>query len=67
MDPERLRIAMVAPPWFAIPPEGYGGIESMVYLLTEGLVERGHDVTLIGAGPTTTSARYRATFPASQR
>jgi glycosyltransferase involved in cell wall biosynthesis len=61
-DEERLRIAMVAPPWFAIPPVGYGGIESMVYLLTEGLVERGHDVTLIGAGPTTTSARYRATF-----
>lgn len=61
-DAETLRIAMVAPPWFAIPPERYGGIESMVYFLTEGLAQRGHDVTLIAAGPTSTSVGYRATF-----
>jgi glycosyltransferase involved in cell wall biosynthesis len=69
-DPhDRLRIAMVAPPWFSIPPEGYGGIESMVYWLTERLVHRGHDVTLIAAAPARSSARFRATLaePPSDR
>jgi len=66
---DRLRIAMVAPPWFSIPPEGYGGIESLVSWLTERLVGRGHDVTLIAPSPSTTSARFRATLsePPSHR
>ena len=57
-----MRIGMVAPPWFELPPRGYGGIESMCYWLAEGLVARGHDVTLIGAGPRHTSARFVSTF-----
>ena len=52
-----LHIAMVAPPWFAIPPSGYGGIEAMVAELVDGLVERGHHVTLIGAGDPGTKAQ----------
>ena len=28
-----LRIAIVAPPWFPIPPGGYGGIGAMVHTL----------------------------------
>ena len=47
-DPRPLRIAMVAPPWFSVPPKGYGGIESMVADLVDGLVAKGHHVTLIG-------------------
>ena len=47
---QRLRIGIVAPPWFEIPPEGYGGIEWVCYWLVEGLVDRGHDVTLVAAG-----------------
>jgi len=39
------RIAVIAPPWFEIPPQSYGGIESVVYWLVRGLLERGHDVT----------------------
>ena len=62
-DGSSLRIAIVAPPWYSIPPSGYGGIESMVYWLAEGLVERGNDVTVIGAGPAETTARFLATFP----
>jgi len=62
-DGSSLRIAIVAPPWYSIPPSGYGGIESMVFWLAEGLVERGHDVTVIGAGLAGTSARFLATFP----
>ncbi|HVE75723.1 MAG TPA: glycosyltransferase family 4 protein [Actinomycetota bacterium] len=57
-----LRIAMVAPPWFQVPPEGYGGIEWMAYWLTEGLVALGHEVTLIGAGQNNTSANFHSTF-----
>ena len=39
---KQLRVAVVAPPWFPIPPDGYGGIEAMVGWLVEGLVARGH-------------------------
>jgi glycosyltransferase involved in cell wall biosynthesis len=44
-----LSIAMLAPPWIAVPPTGYGGVETVVADLTEALVERGHDVTLFCA------------------
>ncbi|MEU4830382.1 glycosyltransferase family 4 protein [Streptosporangium sp. NPDC023615] len=57
----RMRVLMVAPPWYDVPPRGYGGIESMVAGLVTGLTRRGHDVTLIGAGRAGTSARFLAT------
>lgn len=58
-----LRIGMVAPPWFAVPPAGYGGIEAMVAGLVDGLVARGHHVTLVGAGdPGTKAQRYVAAY-----
>ena len=63
MNGERpLRIAMVAPPWFEIPPEAYGGIEDMVATLTNGLTARGHDVTLVAAGENGTEANFAPTF-----
>jgi glycosyltransferase involved in cell wall biosynthesis len=46
---EPLRIAHVAPPWYPVPPEGYGGIEVMIYLLAQELQHRGHHVTVIGS------------------
>ena len=46
MDP--LRVAIVSPPWYAVPPEGYGGIELLIYLLAQELSKRGHEVTVIG-------------------
>jgi glycosyltransferase involved in cell wall biosynthesis len=57
-----LRIGIVAPPWYPIPPTGYGGIEWMIHWLTEELVARGHDVTVIGAGGSRTSASFIATY-----
>lgn len=45
-----LRIGMVAPPWFTTPPTGYGGIERVVALLTDGLTRHGHEVTLLAPG-----------------
>ena len=51
-----MRIAEVAPPWLAVPPKGYGGIEWVVALAADGLVERGHDVTLFATGDSVTKA-----------
>ena len=63
MSQDSLRIAMLAPPWYPVPPDGYGGIEAMVADLITGLEGRGHDVLLIGAGPAgDLPSRYRATF-----
>jgi glycosyltransferase involved in cell wall biosynthesis len=53
----RLRIAVVAPPWIPIPPPGYGGIEFVVALLCDALVDLGHDVELF----CTPGSRSRAT------
>jgi glycosyltransferase involved in cell wall biosynthesis len=48
---------MLAPPWISVPPTGYGGVESVVSVLTEALVQRGNDVTLFCAPGSTSSAR----------
>jgi glycosyltransferase involved in cell wall biosynthesis len=52
-----LRIAMLAPPWITVPPPGYGGVESVVGVLTDALVRRGHDVTLFCAPGSSSEAR----------
>ena len=57
-----MRIGILAPPWFAVPPARYGGIEVVVALLADGLVSRGHDVTLFASGGSITSARLRTRF-----
>lgn len=57
-----MRIVMVAPPWYDVPPVGYGGIESMLAELVAGLSRRGHDITLIGAGKAGTAARFLPTY-----
>ncbi|MDQ3822127.1 MAG: glycosyltransferase family 4 protein [Actinomycetota bacterium] len=58
MAAKALRIAVVAPPWFEVPPAGYGGIESVCFDLVEGLVDIGHDVTLVAAGSSRTRAHF---------
>jgi glycosyltransferase involved in cell wall biosynthesis len=57
-----MRIAEVAPPWLSIPPKGYGGIEWVVSLVADGLVERGHDVTLFATGDSRTKAKLDFVF-----
>jgi glycosyltransferase involved in cell wall biosynthesis len=57
-----MRIAVLAPPWFPVPPTGYGGIEWVVWLLADGLVEAGHDVTLFASGDSHTKANLAAVF-----
>lgn len=58
-----LKIAHVAPVATSIPPPKSGSVQTMTSLLTEGLVARGHDVTLFATGDSTTSARLHATYP----
>lgn len=58
-----MKIALVAPPWYRVPPRAYGGIESLVAGLVDGLVARGHDVMLVAAGGSQTRAtRTRRTL-----
>ncbi len=59
----KLRIAQIAPLWLRVPPQKYGGTEWIVYHLCEGLIRRGHRVTLFGSGNSRTSARLVAGFP----
>jgi glycosyltransferase involved in cell wall biosynthesis len=51
-----VRIAVLSPVWFPVPPTGYGGIEWVVSLLADGLVDAGHDVTLFASGDSQTKA-----------
>ncbi|MET8423527.1 glycosyltransferase family 4 protein [Nocardia sp. NPDC004860] len=53
-----LHIVLAAPPYFDIPPVGYGGIEAVVATLADELVDQGHRVTLLGAGHAGTKARF---------
>src|SRR4029077_19519595 len=55
-----MRIAVIAPVWFPVPPTGYGGIELIVSLLADGLVDAGHDVTLFASGDSLTKAKLSA-------
>lgn len=45
-----MKIALIAPPWFPIPPVGYGGIEIVVADLAKGYQESGNEVLLIAPG-----------------
>ncbi len=62
-----LRIAMLVPPWYELPPTGYGGLEQMCAALVDALVAQGHDVTVIGAGRRCgTAAKFASTVPETQ-
>ena len=52
-----MRVAVLAPISWRVPPRHYGPWELFASLLTEGLVARGHEVTLFATGDSLTSAR----------
>lgn len=64
---KKLRIAQVAPLWYPVPPEGYGGTELVVSFLSENLVKRGHDVTLFASGDSKTKAKLVSVVPKNLR
>src|SRR3982751_5020478 len=58
-----MRIGMLAPIAWRVPPRQYGPWERLVSLLAEGLVARGVDVTLFATADSLTSARLAAVCP----
>jgi glycosyltransferase involved in cell wall biosynthesis len=50
---------MLAPPWIPVPPPGYGGIEFVVALLCDALVDQGHEVELFCTPGSTSKAKVR--------
>jgi glycosyltransferase involved in cell wall biosynthesis len=60
-----MRIAMLAPPWIPVPAPGYGGIEEVIRLLCEGMVARGHAVTLFAPPASSSPAAVRAVLEAA--
>jgi glycosyltransferase involved in cell wall biosynthesis len=55
-----MRIAMVAPPWYPVPPTDYGGIEAVCALLARGLQDRGHKVTMFATGDSQPGVRVES-------
>lgn len=58
-----MRIGILAPIAWRTPPEHYGGWELVASNLTEGLVKRGHEVTLFATANSQTAARLEAFCP----
>ena len=58
-----LRVAMLAPISWRVPPRHYGPWEQFASLLTEGLVARGVDVTLFATADSITRARLVGSAP----
>ncbi len=58
-----MRIAMLAPISWRVPPRHYGPWERVVSLLTEGLVARGVDVTLFATADSITTAKLASVCP----
>ncbi len=58
-----LRVALLAPISWRVPPRQYGPWEQFASLLTEGLVKRGVDVTLFATADSVTTARLVGTAP----
>ena len=58
-----LRVGILAPISWRVPPRHYGPWERVVSLLTEGLVERGVDVTLFATADSVTAGRLESVAP----
>lgn len=58
-----LRVALLAPISWRVPPRHYGPWELFASILAEGLVARGVDVTLFASGDSVTAARLSSVVP----
>lgn len=58
-----MKVAILAPISWRVPPRHYGPWERVVSLLTEGLVERGLDVTLFATADSVTKAKLVGICP----
>jgi glycosyltransferase involved in cell wall biosynthesis len=62
-----MRIAQIAPLSESVPPKLYGGTERVVSVLTDQLVDLGHDVTLFATADSQTSATLVPVWPEALR
>lgn len=60
---KKIKIAMLAPIAWRTPPRNYGPWELVAGNITEGLVKRGHDVTLFATKDSITKAKHHAICP----
>jgi glycosyltransferase involved in cell wall biosynthesis len=61
-----MKIGMIAPPWAPVPPQGYGGIASIINDLATGCTEAGHEVRLVTTGDSTCAVPRVETMPFSE-
>jgi glycosyltransferase involved in cell wall biosynthesis len=67
MPDQPLRVALVAPPYERVPPEGYGGTERVVHALAAELDARGHRLTVFATGDSEVAGELVVTAPRSLR
>jgi glycosyltransferase involved in cell wall biosynthesis len=61
-----MKIALIAPPFIAVPPKKYGGTELFVAELARGLKSKKIDVTVYGNGESTVDVPVRWLYPKSE-
>ena len=61
-----MRIALIAPPFIAVPPAEYGGTELFVAQLAEGLQKKGVEVVVYTNGQSTVQTERRYLYENSQ-
>ena len=62
-----MNIALIAPPWYPVPPPAYGGIELVVALLAQEFERCGHRVTVIANGESRPVGALRSTLRTASR
>ena len=58
-----MKVALIAPPFIAVPPKKYGGTELFVAELARGLQSNGIDVTVYANGESTVDVPLRWLYP----
>ena len=62
-DKKHMRIALIAPPFIAVPPKKYGGTELFIAELAHGLQRKGVEVIVYTNGESTVDAPVRWLYP----
>lgn len=62
-----MRIALIAPPWFSVPPDGHGGVETLLAVLAPAIRGAGDDVVLYSVGASDPGVECRWLYPDPQR
>src|SRR5262245_23620037 len=61
-----MRVALIAPPFIAVPPKVYGGTELFLGHLADGLQKLGVEVVLYANGESTAGTEVRALYERSE-